>query len=401
MRRSAKVLVLACFVGAPTGAQTPQTPPGFASKWRELAAAFHRQLDTAGVVGGSVWFVHDGKVVAKELHGFADLETKRRVDDNTIYHWASNTKTLTGIAIMQLRDRGRLRLDDPVVKYLPELGRVHNPFGPMDAVTIRQLMSHSAGFRAPTWPWGGDKPWHPHEPTQWSQLVAMFPYTEIEFAPGSRFSYSNPGIVFLGRIIELLSGDDFEVYIDKNILKPLGMHRSYFDITPYHLLPDRSNNYTVTDGKVVTNGLDFDTGITTSNGGLNAPIPDMVRYVAFLSGVGDQELSDVVLKRSSLEEMWRAVLPIPSSGGDASSWRAGWKTSIGLTFFIYERGNEKLIGHTGSQKSFNTFFYVDPAGRAATIAAFNTVGRPKPALSPVFNDLLRPIVGELFPMFRQ
>ena len=97
-------------------------------------------------------------------------------------------------------------------------------------------MSHAAGFRNPTWPWGGDQPWHPFEPTEWSQLVAMMPYTEILFPPGSRYSYSNPGIIFLGRAIEGLTGDDYEVYVEKNMLRPLGMRRELFDLTPYHLV---------------------------------------------------------------------------------------------------------------------------------------------------------------------
>ncbi|MFN2564435.1 MAG: serine hydrolase domain-containing protein [Gemmatimonadaceae bacterium] len=100
-----------------------QTPRAVGAAWQELASNFHRRMDEEGVGGGSAWLVHDGKVVGKELHGFADLATKRRIDESTIYHWASNTKTLTGIAIMQLRDRGRLSLDDPVVRYLPELRR--------------------------------------------------------------------------------------------------------------------------------------------------------------------------------------------------------------------------------------------------------------------------------------
>ena len=74
-------------------------------------------------------------------------------------------------------------------------------FGDMSQVRIRHLMSHSAGFRAATWPWGGDQPWHPFEPTKWEQLVAMMPYTNLEFAPGSKYSYSNPGVIFLGRWI--------------------------------------------------------------------------------------------------------------------------------------------------------------------------------------------------------
>src|SRR5262249_6270716 len=157
----------------------------------------------------------------------------------------------------------------------------------------------------------------PYEPTEWSQLVAMLPYTEIEFEPGSRYQYSNPGIVFLGRVIEKLSGDDYEVYVDKNILKPLGMYRSYYDVTPYHLQRDRSNSYTLKDGKATALGLDFDTGITTSNGGLNSPLTDMVRYLSFLMGSGNAATNEMVLKRSSLEEMWRAVVPVraPTQAG--------------------------------------------------------------------------------------
>jgi CubicO group peptidase (beta-lactamase class C family) len=119
------------------------------------------------------------------------------------------------------------------------LRQVHSAYGPIDAITIRHLLTHSAGFRNPTWPWDCDDQtncdWQPFEPTQWTQVAAMLPYTHIAFAPGSRWSYSNLGYVFLGQIIERLSGDDFEVYIDKNILKPLEMHSSYF--RPRALLP--------------------------------------------------------------------------------------------------------------------------------------------------------------------
>jgi CubicO group peptidase (beta-lactamase class C family) len=395
----ATTALLVAWTDATLGAQTPRA---IGPAWQELASHFHRRMDEEGIVGGSIWLVHEGKVVGKEFHGFADLETKRRIDESTIYHWASNTKTLTGIAIMQLRDRGRLSLDDPVVRYLPELRRIHNPFGSIEAITIRHLLSHSAGFRAPTWPWGGDKPWHPHEPTQWEQLVAMMPYTELLFQPGSRFSYSNPGIVFLGRIIELLTGDDYEVYVDKNILKPLGMYRSYYDITPYHLLPYRSNNYTVTDGKVVANGLDFDTGITTSNGGLNAPVPDLVKYVLFLMGVGDRATYDIVLKRSSLEEMWKAVVPVQAAdAGSTTPSSATWRVSMGLTFFVFERGADRLIGHTGGQKSFSTFFYVDPVTRTAAIGAFNTVGKPKPNTGALASEVRRQLFDTVLPLFRR
>ena len=129
----------------------------------------------------------DGVVAHQAVAGLQDRATGQPVDRDTIFHWASITKTFTGVAIMQLRDRGLFSLDDPVVKYVPELREVHNPFGDIAQVTIRQLMSHSGGFRAGTWPWGGDQPWHPFEPTRWTQLVAMMPYTELQFRPGTKY----------------------------------------------------------------------------------------------------------------------------------------------------------------------------------------------------------------------
>ncbi|MEP7214091.1 MAG: serine hydrolase domain-containing protein [Acidobacteriota bacterium] len=340
---------------------------------------FKEELRSAGIVGGSFVFMRDNKVAAKSLYGTANISTHQPVDENTIYHWASNTKPFTGIAIMQLRDRGLLKLDDPVTKYLPELRAVHNAFGSMDDITIRHLMTHSSGFRNPTWPWDQGKDWEPFEPTEYSQLVAMFPFTEILFKPGSKFSYSNPAIIFLGKIIEKLSGDDYEVYIDKNILKPLEMYRSYFDATPYHLLKYRSHSYFVENGKRTEGRFDANTGITVSNSGLNSPITDMTKYLNFL--VGDpknQEIYDGVLKRSSLEEMWRPQL---KTDVDANG-NKGFTTDIGLIFFLDTTLGPTHLGHGGDQNGFISYIDFDPRKHAASILVFNTTVNLPPGTAP-------------------
>lgn len=332
---------------------------------------FETELKQAGIVGGSFIFIKDGRIAAADHYGSANLAKGQRVDENTIYHWASNTKPFTGIAIMQLRDRGLLKLDDPVTKYLPELKKVHNPFGSMDDITIRQLMTHSAGFRNPTWPWDAGQPWEPFEPTEYSQLVAMLPFTEILFKPGSKFSYSNPGIIFLGRIIEQLSGDDYEVYVDKNILRPLGMFHSYFDATPYYLLKDRSHSYYVEGGKRTEGRFDANTGITVSNSGLNSPLTDMAKYLNFLIDAGsaaERENYGYVLKRSTLEEMWQPQLPTDE---DANGNR-GFTTDIGLIYFLDRKPAETLIGHGGDQNGFISYIDFDPKKRTASILVFNT-----------------------------
>src|SRR5471030_638 len=97
--------------------------------WSRVAALYHRRLQQTGIVGSSLMFVKNGEVAHTAFEGYQDLATKSAVDQDTIYNWASITKTFTGIAIMQLRDRGLLSLDDPAVKYVPELREVHNPYG--------------------------------------------------------------------------------------------------------------------------------------------------------------------------------------------------------------------------------------------------------------------------------
>jgi len=337
--------------------------------YSKFIETFRRECRDAGIVGASFVFLKDSKVAASDYYGSANLEKNQPVDENTIYHWASNTKPFTGIAIMQLRDRGLLKLDDPVTKYLPELRAVHNPFGSMDEITIRHLMTHSAGFRNGTWPWHQGKDWEPFEPTEYSQLVAMLPYTEILFKPGSKFSYSNPGIIFLGKIIEKLSGDDYEVYIDKNILKPLEMYHTYFDATPYHLLKYRSASYYVENGKRTTARFDANTGITVSNSGLNSPLPDMIRYLSFLvGGPSKKDVYDGVLKRSSLEEMWQ---PQIKASVDANG-NADFTTDIGLIFFLDQRVPTQHLGHGGDQNGFISYIDFEPKKSAASIMVFNT-----------------------------
>jgi CubicO group peptidase (beta-lactamase class C family) len=371
-----------------------QTAPA-GDAWSRVASLYHQRIQATGIVGSSLMFVKGGEVVHKAFEGYQDRETRRRVDEDTIYHWASITKTFTGVAIMQLRDRGLLSLDDQVVNYVPELREVHNPFGDMSQVTIRHLMTHSAGFRSGTWPWGGDQPWHPFEPTRWAQVVAMFPYTELLFKPGTAYRYSNPGVIFLGRIVELLSGDDFEVYIAKNIFMPLGMSRSFFDRAPYHLVRHRSHSYVATDEGVKEQRFDFDSGITVSNGGLNAPLGDMAKWLAFLiGGPGAAREQDAILKRASVDEMFMPrVRAVDGEGG------SGQDVEAGLCSFIERHGGVELVGHSGDQNGFISHLYLHRPSASGYIVSFNTdvsSKRDERRWTRAVDNDLRDVIRELF-----
>jgi CubicO group peptidase (beta-lactamase class C family) len=228
----------------------------------------------------------------------------------------------------------------------------------------------------------------------------MLPYTEVLFPPGSKHSYSNLGVVFLGQIIERLSGDDYEVYIDKNILKPLEMYHSYFDRSPYYLLEHRAAGYYLSKGVIKPAPFNFDSGITVSNGGLNAPIPDMLKYLDFLIGDPGRPVYEQVLKRGSLEEMWRKQLPLNSTDPSQGAPAAG-KDWIGLSFFLHEDGGRLYIGHGGQQGGFISHIFVDPAGKSAYVVAFNTDStEEKPNTQTLDREIADFAMSKIFPALR-
>ena len=373
----AAATLVSLTVPLPIRAQTP-------AAWREFTKIFQSYVDSDKGVGASAIVMKAGKETGRYDVGFADRSANVRVDSQTIFHWGSITKSLTAISIMQLRDRGKLSLDDKIVRWVPELRAMHDAYNMIDSITIRMLLSHTAGFQNPTWPYGNDQPWEPFEPTTWNQLVAMMPYQQLVFKPGSRYGYSNPGFVYLARVIEQITGDPWDAYVQKNIFAPLGMSRSYFRSTPYFLASHRSHNYYVRrdstspgSPKLIDNGADFDPGITSPNGAWNAPVSDLVKYVAFLTNAlmpgTTQDRYDVVLSRASLQEMWKPGMPM-SQGYESSA--SQW---MGLSFFVLDRSGQRILGHTGSQAGFRSFYYFDPETKAGVIAVFNTSNSAAPA----------------------
>ncbi len=377
MRPTPRILILAASLACVLAPSRAQIDP-------ELAQ-FHSRFDSVltqhAIAGGAFALVRPSAPATEFLLGEARIDTHQPIDAATAYNWASITKTMTAIAILQLRDRGMLSLDDPVIRYVPELGQVHDAYGSIDAITIRHLLTHSAGFRNPTWPWECDDPtncgWQPFEPTKWAQVAAMLPYTHIAFKPGSRWSYSNLGYVFLGQVIERLTGDDFEVYLTKNILMPLGMTESYFDRAPWFLEKNVSASYLRSGSILTPQPFNFDTGITTSNSGLKAPIRDMEKYARFLSGDAP---SDYVLKRSSLEEMWTGVLPAADAAAPTAytSGPGGAQPMMGLGFFLFTVNGHRYIYHDGDQGGFSSELLIDPDRRCAAILMVNTTDTGAP-----------------------
>jgi len=360
-----------------------------ADRWKAAVEAFERFTVLDSTVGGSLVMVRDGEILQAHHHGHRDLARRLPVDASTIWHWGSITKTLTAVAVMRhAHTRGAELLGAPITRFVPEVARIHSPFGTMDAVTPRMLLSHSSGLPAGTWPWTRGEAWEPFEPTEWAQLVAMMPYMSLQFAPGSRYGYSNPGVVYLARLLEGAMHEPWEAIVQKQLFMPLGVDSSYFNHTPPHLLDARSVNYQVGRSGTTAGPRDFHTGITTPNGGWNAPLGDIATWLAFLAGSPDatrQARHDQVLPRAVLESMWEPVVRVSDT------------EQMGLSFFLREVDGQRLVGHTGTQANFRSFFWLNPATRTAVIGVVNTSGAGGAQAGPRFAAMMGEAMRVLSP----
>lgn len=357
--------IAAALLLSVTSVAAAQVPPG----WSSYTESFAGFIEAQGVVGGAIAWVHNGRMIATREFGFADRDRRVPVTRSSIFHWGSITKTLTAVAVMQLSERGLLTLDDRATRWIPELREIHTQWGSIDDITVGMLLTHTSGLQAPTWPWTRGRPWEPFEPVRWEQLVSMMPYQQLQFAPGKGWGYSNPAYVYLARIIESVTGDPWQGYIHKNIFGPLELETSYFGRTPWHLAADRSHNYTIvrdSTGRVLTrdNGADFDPGITIPNGGWNAPLDDVARWIGALTRAARGDSPDPRTFGREVEAMWQ---PVVSQGVSTDG-----SAAMGLGFFLYRSGEGWLVGHTGQQAGFLSFMFFQPATGNGVIGAINT-----------------------------
>src|SRR5215208_4696496 len=161
-------------------------------------------------IPGAAWgVIIDGKLVHVGVTGFRDLATKSPVDSSSVFRIASMTKSFTAIAILRLRDEGKLSLDDLAEKYVPELANLKYPTSDSPKITIRHLLSHSEGFPEDN-PWG-DQQLAATEEQFSAMLRGGIPFSN---APGVAYEYSNFGFAILGRIVTVVSGVPYKEYVD-------------------------------------------------------------------------------------------------------------------------------------------------------------------------------------------
>ena len=211
------------------------------ARLEELTAGFLREHRPRGLAGISAGVVRDGELAWSSAGcGLADVAAGRAPDETTLLRIASITKTFTGTAVMQLAGTGGLHLDDPAVRHLPELRAIGTPFGPVETLTIRRLLSHESGLQGepPGTDWAG-----PAYQGSAARSLARAAEVGLKVPPNSQSKYSNLGYQLLGEIVARVSGTPYPDYLRQAILEPLGLASTGFEPLPAALAARQATGY--------------------------------------------------------------------------------------------------------------------------------------------------------------
>jgi D-alanyl-D-alanine carboxypeptidase len=319
-----------------------------------LSAWIESQMAYSGLPGLSIGLVHDQELVWATGFGRATLEPARPATPDTLYRIASITKLFTSTAIMQLRDAGKLRLDDPLVEHLPWF-RLSHGHAEAPPITIRHLLTHTAGLPreagSPYWT-DGDFPSAAQVRTRVAEQSAALP-TETEW------KYSNLGLALAGEVVAAVSGRPYTDYVVEHVLEPLGMRRTWVT-TPPSDHPDLATGYTrrlPSDDRSPAPFTDCQ-GITPA-ANMTTSVSDLARFAMLHFRDGPPGAAQI-LRGSTLREMQRVHWLEPD-------WEAGW----GLGFRITRFKGKTYVGHGGSLRGYRTQVQLCSADRIGVIVLTN------------------------------
>jgi CubicO group peptidase (beta-lactamase class C family) len=311
-----------------------------------------RDYATAQHIPGAAWgVIVDGKLVHVGVTGYRDLAGKSPVDSNSVFRIASMTKSFTAVSILKLRDQGKLSLDDPAEKYVPELAGLKYPTTDSPKITIRLLLSHAEGFPEDN-PWGDQQ--LSRSDAQFTQMLRQgIPFSN---APGMAYEYSNYGFAILGRIVSRVSGMPYKEFVAKEILAPLNMRSTTLE--PASVAPNRlAQGYRWEDEQWKVEPQLPD-GAFGSMGGMLTSLNDLGTWVSqFLAAYPPRDGAEIgPIKRSSLREMQTIARPrTPAVTRDANGnivlfaggYAYGLRVSSNCLF-------AQIVAHTGGLPGFGS-----------------------------------------------
>ena len=353
----------------------------------EIDEVMHKWAQQRGVPGMSWGMVIDGETVAVKTLGMRQWPDKLPVEVGTPFRIASMTKSFTALAILKLRDEGKLSLEDEVGRWIPEVARFRYPTSDTAPIRVRQLLTHSAGFPEDN-PWGDQQLGLPFATlTEW--LKRGIPFST---PPDTAYEYSNYGFGLLGRLVERASGRQYREYLESEILRPLGMTASTLEPAE---AKEAAVGYRRIGGSDYRAEPSLPHGAFGAMGGLVTTAPDLARYVAFhLAAYPPRDGAETgPVRRASVREMqriWRySGLTVRRDQPEfvLAARAGGYGYGLGVAS---DCRFGQMVSHGGGLPGFGSYMMWLPEYGVGLFGMTNlTYAGPAPALSDAFDVLRR------------
>jgi len=276
--------------------------------------------------GITILVAKDGKAIYQKAIGKSNLELNIPIELNSVFQIGSITKQFTAVSILMLAEQGKLNIKDKIGKYIPEFAEVGKD------ITIHHLLNHTSGIKNKTLL--SEKYYNSRVDRSPKELINYFKDEPLEFISGKKFKYSNAGYILLGQIIEKISKQSYDEFIQENIFDKIGMTSSYYGNIK-HNIPNQTTGYLIEQNEFI-NADYMNLSLAYSAGAILSTTKDLLKWQNAL-------LSNTLLKESSIKQAMTPTL-----------LNSGKRIPYGYGFRFSRLGNSPVIAHTGSTKGFTS-----------------------------------------------
>lgn len=321
-----------------------------------VSAAMEECAKRREIAGAVTLVATPEAIIHLEANGLADIATAKPMTTDAIFWIASMTKPLTAASILMLQDDGKLSVDDPVTKYLPELASLKTPEGEPARITLRHLLTHASGMPEAT----RDQY---KTARNLAEVISFYKGRTLSFVPGSKWQYCQSGINSLGRIVEVISGQSFPEFLQKRLLDPLGMKDTGFYLTDSQL-PRLAKSYALTNDALTEAPISFLNGYSPTfrdrypapNGGLFSTASDYARFCRMLLNQGSLD------GRQLLKPETVALMTRLQTGDLKTGFTEGNGWGLGVCVVRQPQGVTAAlsVGTFGHGGAYGTQAWIDP-----------------------------------------
>lgn len=317
---------------------------------KRIDTYLQKVVDRQQIPGLTLAATRNDTTVYARAFGFRNVATHEPMKPSSIFHWASVSKTFVATAVMQLVEKGEIKLDEKVIAYIPYFKQKDENY---KDITIRQMLNHTSGIGdVEDYEW--DKPQNDEAAPE--RFVRSLENDNMLFGPGKDWSYSNTAFEILGVVITKVSGMPFEMYVKKNILKPLGMERSSFI---YPEIPDslRVMGHLWAAKPIVSKVYPYNK-IHAPSSTLNSNVLEMTYYA--MANLHHGKYKNIqILSDSSYNLLWTNSVNLKD------------KPAIGVSWFLNEHRGLKTVSHGGGDTGFRSFLLLVPEKNISVMVASN------------------------------